>query len=173
MSARNEAEAVPHELARARALNALHQRYFEFAPLLLRHLTYEELKARPNVLKGVGLELSPRMERALGMCYPEKRRIALNEPYFLRNPDYLAYTLYHETVHMFLFDAGRPWGHTREFYALMEEFPRHQHTVDPNVHIHMRSAKAGKRLKRSRDEQKAQEETLSEFVKRMFGGGAS
>jgi|GEM_PF-4010316 len=167
-------EVVPHEqeLAHARTLNALYQRFFEFAPTLLRHLTYDELKTRPQVLRSVGLELSPRMERALGMCYPEKRRIALNGPYFIRNPDYLAYTLYHEMVHMFLYDAGRPWGHTREFYALMEEFPRTQHKIDPNVHIHMRSARAGKRLKTSRDEQKAQEETLSDFVKRMFGGAS-
>lgn len=144
--------------------------YFEFAPRLLRQLTYEEITTRPHVLKNVGLDFSERMARALGMCYPERRRIALNAPYFHQNPHYLPYTLYHEMVHMFLFDAGRPWGHTREFYALMEEFPASKYPTDPNVHIHMRRAVAGKREKQVRDAQKNQEEALSSFIARVFGG---
>ncbi len=155
---------------RVALLNASHLCFFEFAPRLLRHLTYEELKTKPSVLKNVGVEFSGRMARALGMCYPERRRIALNEPYFLKNPCYLPYTLYHEMVHMFLFDAGRPWGHTREFYSLMEEFPSTKYPADPNVHIHMRQARAGKRQKQARDDEKAQEETLSGFIARVFGG---
>ena len=149
--------------------NAMQLCYFEFAPRLVRHLTYDELTSKPGVLKNVGLDLSERMQRALGMCYPERRRIALNEPYFLNNPRYLAYTVYHEMVHMFLYDAGRPWGHTREFYALMEEFPSEKYPPDPNVHIHGRQARAGKRQKQSKDDEKASEETLSSFIARVFG----
>jgi SprT-like family len=156
-------------MRRVELLNTMQLCFFEFAPRLIRHLTYEELKTRPQVLKNVGLDLSTRMARALGMCYPERRRIALNEPYFLKNPRYLPYTLYHEMVHMFLYDAGRPWGHTREFYALMEEFPSEKYPTDPNVHIHGRQARSGKRQKQQKDEVKAQEETMTAFIARVFG----
>lgn len=161
--------AADREARRVALRNEMQMRFFEFAPRLARRLTLEELRARPRVLKDVDLELSPRMGATLGMCYPERRRIALNEGYFLREPRYLAYTLHHEMVHMFLWDAGRDWGHTREFYALMAEFPADRHPVDLNVHVHARQARAGARDAREREEGLRREETLSAFVARVFG----
>ena len=163
------AAATDREARRVALRNQMQMRFFEFAPRLARRLTFEELRARPRVLKDVVLDLSSRMGNTLGMCYPERRRIALNEEYFLRDPRYLPFTLHHEMVHMFLWDAGRDWGHTREFYALMEEFPAERYPVDPNVHVHARQARAGARDAREREEERGREETLSAFVARVFG----
>jgi predicted SprT family Zn-dependent metalloprotease len=158
------------ETRRIQLRNQMQMRFFDFSPRLTRRLTCEELLANPRALKDVTLNLSPRMGNTLGMCYPERRRIALNEDYFLREPRYLPYTLHHEMVHLFLWDAGRDWGHTREFYALMEEFPADLYPADPNVHVHARQARAGARDARSREEERAREETLTAFVARVFGG---
>ena len=157
------------EIGVTRLKNELYMRFIEFAPILLKHLRYEELKSRPDCLRNVSLQLSVRQVRAVGMCYPEKRKIVLNQNYFLKNPQYLPYTLYHELVHLFLFDAGRPWGHTKEFYLLMEDFPVHKHPLDPNVHIHEQRAHAGAALKRKKDSEISQLETLSQFIERVFG----
>jgi predicted SprT family Zn-dependent metalloprotease len=149
--------------------NELYLRYFEFAPKMLKRMTYEQLKANPYCLKKVELLTSTRLNTAIGMCYPTKRRIVVNENYFLTWPSYLPYTLYHEMVHLFLYDIQQPWGHTKEFYAIMEDFPSHIYPIDPNVHIHERHAKAGRKLKNQRSMEVAAQESLSQYVERVFG----
>jgi predicted SprT family Zn-dependent metalloprotease len=149
--------------------NELMSTYLAFAPLLLKHRSFEEVQKFPRALRDVDFALSDRMAHTLGMCYAHKRRLVFNENYFSLNPHLLPYTLFHELVHLFLFDLKKPWGHTKEFYALMEEFPHERYSVDTKVHIHMKAAAAGKKLKSSKDAEAKQQEALSQVLSRMFG----
>lgn len=134
--------------------------FFEFAPILLSETPFEKNYLQAAALKNIKVEFSGKLGRSLGICYPERRRIALNEKYFLKKPSYIGYTLFHEMVHQYLFDIQKPWHHTKEFYRLMEKFPR-KYPVDPNVHVH----KIGKRTRMEIDANVADDSAIQEFQK--------
>lgn len=148
--------------------NRAQMHFFEFAPLLLREIKFEQRDFRDSALKNVFLEFSERLESCMGLCYPELRKIKLNLNYFAKRPELMAYTLYHEMVHQYLFDLQLPWGHTQDFYFLMELFPS-RYQVDKGVHIHMRQAIAGKRKKEKRDAETTFDDKLNELMRTRFG----
>lgn len=118
--------------------------YIEFSALLIAkaNLTLSE---NAHVLRNIEIDFSVKTKRALGICYPDKRKITLNLNYFLRYPDMLAYTVFHECIHQFLFDLKRPWHHTQEFYKFMSFFPVSRYPEDKKVYIHQRSYSAAKK----------------------------
>jgi predicted metal-dependent hydrolase len=148
--------------------NTVQRLYCELAPVLLSKRNDAQRESFPNTLRGIQFEVSGRMERALGMCYPTKRMIRLNRTYFLSRQALLPYTLFHELVHQYLYDLGEPWGHTAQFYALMEVFPAHRFPRDPNVHIHERQAKVGQKIHQAQFEEFDAREKMEKILERLF-----
>ena len=68
------------------------------------------------------IELSGRMKRLYGIAIPSKQVIRLAFS-FLKSGDWegLDRTLKHEMVHCWLYQRGRPWGHTKEFKSKLKE----------------------------------------------------
>jgi predicted SprT family Zn-dependent metalloprotease len=141
--------------------------YLEFAPALLAKRTEREKFEFPDCLRRVEFALSGRMERALGLCYPTKRLIKINSSYFASRLVFLPYTVFHELIHLFLYDLNHPWGHTAEFYALMECFPLEKYMKDPNVHIHEKQEERGKKVKANADSELQQKIDFEEYFARF------
>ena len=142
--------------------------YLEFAPLLLAKRSSEQERGSPDCLRKVEFRLSGRMERALGLCYPTKRLIKINVSYFSERVAFLPYTVFHELVHLFLYDLGRPWGHTAEFYSLMECFPVERYMKDPNVHIHEKQEQKGRAVNARHDAEGRQKVAFDEFFMKFY-----
>lgn len=68
------------------------------------------------------IQLNKRMNITYGRVFPSKGRILLSYR-FLERGDWLQSdkTLKHEMVHCWLYEKGKPWGHTKEFKAKLKE----------------------------------------------------
>jgi predicted SprT family Zn-dependent metalloprotease len=97
-----------------------------------------------SLLPGVQIEFNGRMKQKLGLAYLFERRIKLNLTYFTKDPRLLPYTLFHELTHIWLYDCLLDPGHTRRFYAKMNEFKATGLPVDQDVHIHRKLAPEAK-----------------------------
>lgn len=100
--------------------------------------------AEGSLLPGVLIEFNGKMKQKLGLAYLFERKIKLNLNYFARDPRLLPYTLFHELTHVWLYDCLLDPGHTRRFYAKMNEFRSTGLPVDQAVHIHRRLAPEAK-----------------------------
>jgi predicted SprT family Zn-dependent metalloprotease len=96
------------------------------------------------LLPGVQIDFNSRMKQKLGLAYLFERKIKLNLNYFSRDPRLLPYTLFHELIHVWLYDCLLDPGHTRRFYVKMNEFRATGLPVDQAVHIHRRLAPEAK-----------------------------
>ena len=92
---------------------------------------------------GVDIDLSARMKTRLGEADLFHGMIRLNSSYFMNSPEVLPYTLFHEMIHLWLYDCGRDPAHTRKFYEKMATFDELGLPVDHKVHIHKRQVKEG------------------------------
>jgi predicted SprT family Zn-dependent metalloprotease len=92
---------------------------------------------------GVDIQLSSRMKSSLGEADLFHGLIRLNSKYFLCNSEMLPYTLFHEMVHLWLYDCERDPAHTRKFYEKMDSFELLGLPIDHKVHIHKRQVNDG------------------------------
>lgn len=77
---------------------------------------------RGELSRDYRLELSRRMKRTQGLSIPSQRVIRLSLPHLKElGWEALEATLRHEMVHCWLFERGRPWGHSPEFKAKLKE----------------------------------------------------
>jgi predicted SprT family Zn-dependent metalloprotease len=68
------------------------------------------------------LELSRRMRKTQGLSIPSQKVIRLSLSHLKElGWEALEATLRHEMVHCWLFERGRPWGHSPEFKAKLKE----------------------------------------------------
>jgi predicted SprT family Zn-dependent metalloprotease len=73
-------------------------------------------------LKHFKKELSRRMRKTQGLSIPSQKVIRLSLPHLKElGWEALEATLRHEMVHCWLFERGRPWGHSPEFKAKLKE----------------------------------------------------
>lgn len=56
------------------------------------------------------------------IAIPGKRPYIRLSSKLCANPKDMAHTLYHEMVHFWLYDLGKPWGHTKAFKKKMDQF---------------------------------------------------
>lgn len=61
----------------------------------------------PRLADGVTIEISSRLHRSLGRCYPERRIIRLAPFLFAERADLLPEVVCHEVAHLAVFDAHR------------------------------------------------------------------
>lgn len=116
----------------------------------LEHLTYDYfLKFMPHfrnqpegsLQAGTEFRFTRRLKHRLGQAELFLHRISLNQNYFTKDPRLLPYTLFHEMVHMWLYDCLLDPGHTVRFYEKMQQFTDTGLPVDQAVHIHRRIAR--------------------------------
>ncbi len=112
----------------------------------LRFLPFFRKQPEGSLHPGTVIKLSGRMRRKLGVADMSKHEIRLNKKYFLKDPKLLPYTLFHEMVHLWLFDCFLDPGHTKRFYLKMKHFEKTGLPLDPNVHLHKRMAPEGKNI---------------------------
>lgn len=65
------------------------------------------------------LQLTRRMKSTKAKALPDKRLIRFSRSHLLNDDDVEA-TLKHEMVHLWLYERGRSWGHTREFKSKLK-----------------------------------------------------
>lgn len=106
----------------------------------LRFLPIFRNQKEGDLKVGVMIELSSRMRYKLGQAELFTHTIKLNQNYFLKDPRLLPYSLFHELVHLWLYDCHMDPGHTKRFYQKMAEFEATGLPEDPDVHIHTRLA---------------------------------
>jgi predicted SprT family Zn-dependent metalloprotease len=110
----------------------------------LRFMPFFKHQAEGNLGPGVVIEFSTRMRQKLGLASLFLRNIRINQLYFARDPRLLPYCLFHELVHLWLYDCLLDPGHTRKFYEKMFEFEQTGLPKDPDVHIHSRLSSEAK-----------------------------
>ncbi len=110
----------------------------------LRFLLFFQNQAEGSISPGVELEFSGRLKNKLGMAHLFESKITLNSRYFMRDPRLLPYTLFHELVHLWLYDCFLDPGHTWRFYDKMRTFESTGLPVDSEVHIHKRKQSESK-----------------------------
>lgn len=77
---------------------------------------------RGELSRDYRLELSRRMRRTQGLSIPSQRIIRLSLSHLKElGWETMEATLRHEMVHCWLFERGRPWGHTPEFKAKLKQ----------------------------------------------------
>jgi predicted SprT family Zn-dependent metalloprotease len=84
------------------------------------------------------ISFSSKMKLKTGLALLFENKIRLNQNYFSANPERLAYTIFHEMTHLWLYHCGHDPGHTARFYAKMDEFSETGFAVDGDVHVHMK-----------------------------------
>lgn len=72
-----------------------------------------------QIKRGYEFQFTGRMKRVKAMVLPSKRLVKFSRFYLLGGGD-VESTLKHEMVHIWLYERGRPWGHTREFKAKLK-----------------------------------------------------
>ena len=97
-----------------------------------------------SIQSGVEIAFTKRMRQKLGLAYLFEQKIKLNENYFAKDPSLLPYTLFHELVHIWLYNCYLDPGHTHRFYKKMKQFDQTGLPIDPEVYIHTRVAPEGK-----------------------------
>jgi predicted SprT family Zn-dependent metalloprotease len=107
----------------------------------LRFLPFFRDQPEGSLKPGVVIEMSSRMRWKLGQAELFSHKIKINLNYFMRDPRLLPYSLFHEMVHLWLYDCHLDPGHTKRFYRKMAEFNATGLPVDKDVHIHRRLAK--------------------------------
>ncbi|MEY4631580.1 MAG: SprT-like family [Pseudomonadota bacterium] len=133
----NVAPAASRQIGRAELEAFAYDYYVRFMPFFRN---CEE----GSLLPGVVIEFNGKMKQKLGLAYLFERKIKLNLNYFAKDPRLLPYTLFHELTHIWLYDCMLDPGHTRRFYAKMNEFRATGLPVDQAVHVHRRLAPEAK-----------------------------
>ncbi len=110
----------------------------------LRFMRYFRDQPEGQMRHGVAIEFTRKMRQRLGMAVLGEGKIRLNHDYFSMRPAGLPYTLFHEMVHMWLYDCDLDPGHTRRFYQKMMSFLETGLPVDPEVYVHRRLAPEAK-----------------------------
>lgn len=90
---------------------------------------------------GVIIEFSTKMQKQLGASLLFERKIRLNQKYFSKDPRLLPYTLFHEMVHIWLYDNNYDPSHTNRFYNKLNEFRQTGLPIDSNVYVHSKIKK--------------------------------
>ena len=90
----------------------------------LRFLPFFRNQPEGSLHPGTVIKFTGRMKRKLGVADMSKHEIRLNKNYFLKDPKLLPYTLFHEMVHLWLFDCYLDPGHTKRFYQKMKHFEK-------------------------------------------------
>jgi predicted SprT family Zn-dependent metalloprotease len=109
----------------------------------LRFLPFFRKQPEGSLHPGTRIKFTGRMKRKLGLADMPKHEIRLNKSYFLNDPKLLPYTLFHEMIHLWLFDCYLDPGHTRRFYLKMSQFEKTALPIDQAVHIHSRLSAEG------------------------------
>ncbi len=104
----------------------------------LRFMRFFKQQPEGSIRSGVVVEFTRKMRQRLGMAILGSGIIRLNQDYFSTKPHGLPYTLFHEMVHMWLYDCDFDPGHTKRFYNKMLAFLETGLPVDPDVHVHRR-----------------------------------
>lgn len=104
----------------------------------LRFLPFFRNRPEGTLSPGTSIEFTRRMTQKLGLALLFERKIRLNEVYFANDPALLPYTLFHEMIHLWLYDCNFDPGHTKRFYHKMEEFRATGLPIDESVHVHSR-----------------------------------
>jgi hypothetical protein len=112
----------------------------------LRFLPFFRNQPEGNLHPGTVIKFTGRMKKKLGLADMSTHEIRLNRTYFLTDPKLLPYTLFHEMVHLWLFDCMYDPGHTKRFYEKMKHFEKTGLPIDKNVHIHRRLASEGNHI---------------------------
>lgn len=107
--------------------------YLKFLPLFRN-------QAEGSMVPGLAIEFTRKMKQKLGLAFLFEHKVRLNETYFASDPTLLPYTLFHEMIHIWLYNCGFDPGHTRRFYQKMQTFNGTGLPIDPTVHIHSRIA---------------------------------
>jgi predicted SprT family Zn-dependent metalloprotease len=116
-----------------------------FFDLFLPRFSSQDDRGRNVGLKlGTVIEFSSRMKNKVGLAVLFENKIRLSLHYFLANPQFLPYTIFHEMTHLWLYHLGFDPGHTRRFYQKMLEFDETGYLIDPEVHVHTRLAAEGR-----------------------------
>lgn len=110
----------------------------------LRFLPLFRNQPEGSIESGAVIEFTRRMRQKLGLAYLFEQKIKLNQTYFAQDPTLLPYTLFHEMIHLWLYDCLLDPGHTRRFYNKIAEFEHTGLPIDQDVHIHTRVAPEGK-----------------------------
>jgi len=119
-------------------LQQLAEYYFE------RFLPFFTNQKEGSINPQAKIEFSRKMKQKMGLAYLFEQKIRLNESYFLADPKFLAYTLFHEMTHLWLYNCNLDPGHTERFYGKMQEFTKTGLPIDKEVHIHTRVVPEGK-----------------------------
>lgn len=104
----------------------------------LRFLPFFRNRAEGSLSPGTSIEFTRRMTQKLGLALLFEHKIRLNETYFSGDPALLPYTLFHEMIHLWLYDCHFDPGHTKRFYVKMDEFRATGLPIDETVHVHSR-----------------------------------
>jgi predicted SprT family Zn-dependent metalloprotease len=110
----------------------------------LKFLPFFRNQPEGSMGSGTTIKFTRKMKHKLGLANLFFREIRINQTYFAADPKLLPYTLFHEMVHLWLYDCGLDPGHTRRFYLKMQDFQRTGLPLDPDVHIHSRIAQEAK-----------------------------
>jgi len=110
----------------------------------LKFLVFFKDQPEGSIKPGLDIEYSARMKNKLGLADLFNHNIKLNLNYFKKDPSFLPYTLFHEMVHIWLYNCSLDPGHTRRFYLKMKYFEATQLPIDTKVHIHKRIASEAK-----------------------------
>lgn len=111
--------------------------YLRFLPLFRK-------QPEGSLPDGVFVEFTTRMKHVLGQANLFENRVRLNERYFAREPALLPYTLFHELIHLWLYNCFLDPGHTERFYRKMDTFRATGLPMDHGVYIHQRPHPDGK-----------------------------
>ncbi len=123
-------------------LSLEHLQSFAYA-YYLKFLPYFQNQAEGDLKGSVNIEFSHRLKRKLGTADLHDRIITLNQNYFSNTPHLLPYTMFHEIIHIWLYDCDIDPGHTKRFYKKMAEFSETGLPLDTKVHIHIRAIAEG------------------------------
>ena len=75
-----------------------------------------------GTLTGYRIELSRRLERSLGLVYPERKLIRISLRHLeKRDWQNLEDTLKHEMLHCFLYERRYPMGHSLKFKTMLRK----------------------------------------------------
>lgn len=119
-------------------LQQLAEYYFE------RFLPFFTDQKEGSINPQTTIEFSKKMKQKMGLAYLFEQKIRLNETYFAADPKFLAYTLFHEMTHLWLYNCHLDPGHTERFYKKMQEFSKTGLPIDKEVHVHSRVVPEGK-----------------------------
>ena len=78
-------------------------------------------------------DFTKKLRAKLGITFVFDRKIFLNEKYFFRYPERLAYTLFHELTHLWLYESFYDPNHTPRFYRKMRDFYGTKYPIDREV----------------------------------------